>query len=342
MSFTGIIRRNASNRAADKIRVIQDQFIMSQVQSPDFQVTDSDFTNKSVNLRSKIKIIDYEDSSKVAVTGPNFYPTYIPTEEPNGSTVVLYHFFDYLVETYKDFSGYGNDATLNTLNSVSATVPFPVIDRDGPDLGRGYPSNSIKLSGYGPSCQVLVIPDDATLRLAGLTVGFTMVIRFRMASITPDTGEYRRIYSKRDDASNYFLIAVDSSGILHFHVQRAGVTTKWKTTTPSVVLNTFHLLTFTYAITGPALVVEVDDVSKAVTTDTDIIQVNASNFSLILGGWGITGEKGSINGNIQFIFIVRDVLYTATDFTNINTNEWTKQNIAFGRVAMLGSSVYIT
>lgn len=336
MSFTGIIRRNASNRAADKIRVIQDQFIMSQTHIPDFAVTDSDFTNKSVNLRSKIKIIDYEDGSKTAVTGPNYYPTYIPTEEPDGNTVVVYHFFDYIAIKYFDYSGYKNTATLNAISS------FPTLDRDGQDLGKGYASCAVKLSGVAAEAQVFTIPDGSELRLAGLTVGFTIVIRFRMASITPDTGEYRRIYSKRDDATNYFLIAVDASGILHFHVQRAGVTTKWKTTTSSVTLNTWTLLTFTYAITGPALVVEVNDVSKAVTTDTDTIQVNASNFSLFLGGWGKTGEKGSANGNIQFIFIVRNVLYTATDFTNINTNKWTKQNIAFGRVAMLGSSVYIT
>jgi hypothetical protein len=341
MSFTGIIRRNASNRAADKVRIIQDQFIMAQTHIPDFQVTDSDYKNKSVNAKSKVKIIDYEDGAKIAVSGPLYYPTYIPTEEPDGNTVVLYHFFNNIDSLYEDYSGYKNHAALNALNSPTATVPYPTVDRDGQDLGLGYASVSLRLSGYGPSAQVLVIADAAELRVVGLTVGFTCVIRFRLYTLAPDTGEYRRIYSKRDDATNYFLVAVDGSGILHFHVQRAGVTTKWKTTTASVTVNTWTFLTFTYNITGPALVLEVNDVSKAVTTDTDTIQVNASDFSLFLGGWGKTGEKGSIDGNIQFIFIVRNVLYTATDFTNLNTNKWTKQNIALGRVAMLGNSVYI-
>jgi hypothetical protein len=244
------------------------------------KITDVDIINRVISLRSKVKVDDEETNAQLDISSG--YPTYIPATEPDYDKTKLYLFLDHVADIYKDYSGFGNHATLSYLYST------PDVDTDGLDLGNGHDSRALKFDRNKNT--VLIVKDASNIRIAGLTTGFSLVMRIRYEDLLTDNGKTGRLYIKYDDANNHVMIFVNSDGKVEVHVRIAGVTTDWVTTTTPIAIGNWYTLEIVYSVSGPAVTIYVDGVSQATTTGSPR-SISNQTTDLIMGSYDVDSFK---------------------------------------------------
>ena len=285
MAFTptaiGELLRRHYPRAQAIIQQMIDAIQFTRTQG--VKLTDIDVVNRVIPFRSKIRVEETIDNQKTTVGGG--LPTYIPPTEPDGNQVKLYLLLDHVAETYRDHSGFNNNAKLLYENGD------PDVDTDGPDLGNGYASRALRLDTSKNIS--LVIPDDPSLDILTLTTGFSVAFRCRFYSLNGLVSPFR-LWSKKEDSNNYCVINGRASGRIEVHIADGGVITHWQTTNPVLSTNVWCTIGVEYTISGPAMEITLNGVvqtidtlagsqSTAQDTDLHLAGKDADNFGIYDG-----------------------------------------------------------
>jgi hypothetical protein len=222
-------------------------------------------------------------------------PEYLPSLEPDYTSVVLYLHIDHVASIYPDWSGFNNHAEL----LVNAAPP--TTDEDGPDLGNGYKSEAPNFTGYFGDKQRIMIPNPTQLRLANLPNGFSIHIRFRPSSLALDSGENRTLYGNADDVNNAVRLVVDPNGAVIIHIKKAGVSYKVKSANVvSVASGLFYDAVITYNTTGNVITIYMT-AGTYTTADATTMSFNTTDFDFILCGWAFDNISRILGGNIQHL-----------------------------------------
>lgn len=312
-----------------------ERVIRQLIQAVSFQtiarvsINDFDLRNIPILLKSKIRLVEDITSRKVSVSGG--VPEYLPSLEPDYTSVVLYLHIDHVADIYTDHSGFNNHAEL----LVNADPP--TTDEDGPDLGNGYASEAPKMTGYFGDKQRLSIVNPTQMRLANLPNGFSIHIRFRASSLAADSGENRTLYGNADDVNNAVRLVVDPSGAVIIHIKKAGVSYKVKSANV-VSINNFYDAVLTYNTTGNVITIYMA-AGTYTTADATTMAFNTTDFDAIIYGWGeLTTFRGFWAGNIQH-FVFWNRVLSAAEAANLLANKWTTNNTSGKKVALTFFSI---
>jgi Concanavalin A-like lectin/glucanases superfamily len=314
-----------------------ERVIRQLIQAVSFQtiarvsINDFDLRNIPILLKSKIRLVEDITSKKVSVSGG--VPEYLPSLEPDYTSVVMYLHLDHVANIYTDYSGFNNHAELLAGDGVITT------DEDGPDLGNGYKSEAPKLTGVNTDKQRVMIPNPTQLRLANLPNGFSLHIRFRPSTLLADAGENRTLWGNADDANNAVRLVVDPSGAVIIHVKKAGATYKVKSANVvSVASQLFYDAVITYNTTGNVITIYMA-AGTYTTADGTTMNFNTTDFDCILYGWGeLTTVRGYWAGNIQH-FVFWNRVLSAAEAANLLANKWTTNNTSGKKVALTFFSI---
>ena len=278
---------NAQNKLTDSS--------LRQIQFPNFETL---YINATIN---------YERT--IAATQTFTMPT-----EPDGKNCVAIIDLVAIGNPIEDQSGFNNDAFLSP---KIATIP---------DLVDGKPGTYRPANTFDGKTIWYYLLDVSTLRLAGLTTGFSIWMTVNPSSLALSGTAKQTLCGKRDDASNAYAINLGNDGFFRAGVTRAGVETKFKSTVAATVGNWYDIV-LTYSLTGPTINLYVNKVSTSTTADAIYYPTSTTDKSLNIGR-ATDPVNGLFSGTIQFFRFYRDLVLSQTQVNNLFNNLWTIENIA--------------
>jgi hypothetical protein len=345
MSSLSSIRKFSSDPFSAKLKAMADQ--LAQYDAHNTQIESTDMSNA---IEIDNSIVSYSENSQIVIK-PISLNYYLPFE-PDLNTLTLWYRFDDWTDTVTDASYFQNDGV------IQGGVP---LGTNGPDKGFGQ-TIAFGFNGSGQQVQVF---DDPSLRPLNSTGSFTntggtnstgsfkitsfsiglTAIGFSVATLVYPTtfspnisGQYRYIVSKVDDFNNMWLILLDTSGLIHFWVYKAGVSHSVVTITPVTALTwNWIITTFSQATNTSNIYLN----GALMQTATDIPFELAgpgggfahATTSLFIGS--NSGLDGFFQGFMSDFRYYHEKVLTQFDVSNLSTNYYTISAIPFGQVLIV-------
>jgi len=264
------------------------------------------------------------DTSIIGTTGPKV------VFEPDYSKLTFWARFSNLGWDLTDHAGLGLKAEI---------FGEPCLD-EGIALGF-YGSTNTKTPCHAadPSATISYkIPDNPLIQVIGKTIGHSIFGRFNLASLVQDGARDSTFYEKYDDASNAVSLRVDPTGVIKYFVKRAGVDYFSKTTTPVITVGVDTDLVVTYANSGNAKTIYVNDITKTFTT---LVEVAGWDDEIIDGViWASNSQEvGHVNGKPMDFRWYDEKILSSTHAHNLFTNKISISSAVFGEVAVVDGCI---
>ncbi len=345
MSSIAALRKFSSDPLSARFKALTDQLAQSIAQNTQIETTDMPNSIKVDN-----SIISYSETSQVLIK-PISLNYYLPFE-PDLNTLTLWYRFDDWTNTVSDASFFQNDGV------IQGGVP---LGTNGPDKGFGQ---TIAF-GFNGSGQQIDVFDDPSLRpihttgsftntggtnttgsfktlsfSIGLTaIGFSVAALIYPTTFSPNiSGQYRYIVSKVDDFNNMWLILLDTLGLIHFWVYKAGVSHSVVSITPITAL-TWNWITVTFSQSTNTSTIYLNGALMPTATDTP--------FELAGPGGGFahastdmfigsnSGLDGFFQGYMSDFRYYHEKVLNQFEVSNLATNYYTISAIPFGQVLII-------
>ena len=185
--------------------------------------------------------------------------------------------------------------------------------------------------------QVLLTGTGITsLNVAGTSTGKSYFIRFRVSDLSEKNGMARTLFEKCDDATpnDGAMLTISDTGRLRIVIKVGGTEVKYHTTNACIAVNTVYDVWVTWATSGNAIHIYVNNVDQALTVNADTINWHPDrtnlDFNIFRRGVGTAG--GLVEGDLYDFRVYNVKVVSATEVGYMWTNKWTIYDIPFGQV----------
>ncbi len=260
---------------------------------------------------------------------------YYPPTEPDGDTVKLWLKGRNMGSTLTDWSGFDNENTINGDPLLIDGTPFDYGIHDGGVksvcLRFNRPTSQYENEEY------VRITDTAAIKMLVSSSSISIFLRFKVKSIADQDGVAITLLSKLDDDTpNYAqMVQISDTGRLRWIIKRGGsVVAAKETATSTIAVDTVYDVWLTYAVSGDAVKIYVNNVDKTLSSYVGSVNWPSTttdhDMSLMRRGQGTDG--GHVYGDLYDYMFIRDHTVTAAEVGYHYTNKWTIANIPFGQV----------
>ena len=262
--------------------------------------------------------------------------------EPDFNFLKLWFMLDHLGTKIRDMSGFQHDGIL---------FGHPTLQRAPLNLGYlqtsasfGFPAMTFNtaLDVVGlPTGEMIKVLDHADLRFSTFATGFSVCFRFSVVDyaqeVSADGTFNRRIASKLDDATNYWTIVIDGTGVFVASITHNGVTYQIKASGLSASPAWYQVM-MTYdpnagATAADRIKIYVGGTNIASSASIVLIAPPTIEKDLYIGAR--YAHNGFFRGFIQDFRMYMGKVLTQTEVTNLNNNEITIDNITKGDVFVI-------
>ena len=334
MSFSIRNVREISNDPLTKfVNQLAKKFIKAQFQSDTEKLENKEDVYSNSQLVETVVSFNNFVSTKFF----DFTTQYYPPTEPDGDKLRLWfrgNATGAQIEDWSEFDHVIEPALFGEPVLVDGT-PFDLGHKTGGTksiaLRLNRPTSDFENNEY------VRITDSPDLQIAGISTGISYFVRLRVFALGQQGDRDRTIFQKIDDAtpSNAVMLRVSESGTLKLILKRNGTEYKYNTDPGIIELDTVYDIWVTYAVSGNAIHIYVNNVDVPITTTTDtaVWQESTVNRGMFLGtrGWGSAGT-GMVYGDYYDFRIYREKIISTSEVNHMWTNKWTIADIPFGHV----------
>ena len=147
----------------------------------------------------------------------------------------------------------------------------------------------------------MAVPDTADLRSAGLTVGISIFIRFRLHSLSDQNGRAPTIFEKIEDSTpnDAYMLQAKSDGRLVFIFKKGGVTYSKESATPTITAGAVYDVWAVFDETDNSIHIYLDGAELTLEPFTGGVnwQTNTTNYDLQIFRRGPDEEEGFVYGD---------------------------------------------
>lgn len=181
-----------------------------------------------------------------------------------------------------------------------------------------------------------------------LTTGTSFFMRFRLFDLSEQDSWSRTLFQKRDDTTTLpndgIRVMVNELGSLIVRIRHVdGTQTNKATANGTISTNTVYDLWITYATSGNAVKVYVNNVDK---TLSDPGASSSWDTTATDKDWYIfkhaNSDDGHIYGDFYDFEVLREKVVSSTEVGRHYTNKWTIADIPFGQVLITNYSASVT
>ena len=288
-----------------------------------------DIYSDGQDLESVIKYHSFNSQNQF-----NFTTEYYPPTEPDGEFVTLWLRGHNMGNTVKDISGFANHGDLIGDPLLVDGTPF--------DYGiktQGIKSVALRMNrptSENENQEYISVSNDSSLQIAGLVTGISYFIRFKIFDIAQQ-GVSRTLFEKVDDSTpnDGIVVKVGPTGKLIVVLRDSGTEVKKETASSTITTNTVYEVFITYAVSGNAIKVYINNVDTTLSNSSD-----SSNFHSTLTDHSLSifrrglGSQGYVYGDLYDFLIYREKVVSSTEVGHHYTNKWTIADIPYGQVAV--------
>lgn len=259
---------------------------------------------------------------------------YIP-KEPDGDTVKLWLKGSNMGSTLKDWSGFNNVNSINGDPLIIDGTPFDYGINDA-----GVKSVCLRLNrptSQYENQEYIRIADSAGIKMLVSSSSISIFIRFKVKSIVNQGGLSRTLFCKLDDdVPDYAqMLHITDAGRLRWIIKRGGsVVAAKETPTSTIAVDTVYEVWLTYAVSGNAVKIYVNNVDQTLTDYVGSVNwpTTTTDHDMSLFRRGEGSDGGFVYGDLYDYMFVRNYTVSATDVSRHYTNKWSITNIPFGQV----------
>lgn len=233
----------------------------------------------------------------------------------------------------KDRSGHNNQAVLHgdpTL--VDGTLDLGIMTQGAKSIARrmNRPSSDLQNQEW------ISVPDAPDVRIASLTVGISIFVRFRLLSLDDQGGRAPTIFEKIEDASatNAMMLQAKSDGRLIFVFKNGGTLIAKESALPTVVTGAVYDVWMVFDEADDSIHGYKDGVELTLEDFTGNInwQSNTTDYDLQIFRRGPDEEEGFVYGDFYDYKIYQEYVVSDLDVQRHFINKWTISDIPFGQV----------
>ena len=267
-----------------------------------------------------------------------FNTIYYPPTEPDGDKVKLWIKGDNLGNDINDISGFNNHGTIHGDPHLLDGTPFDYGIHTG-----GVKSVALRFNrptSESVNEEYITIPDNSGNRpIEGISTGVSIFMRFRIHDLSLQNTWQRTLFMKRDDntalPNNGIRCTIDTSGRLILRIRKTdGTQYNNQTPTSTIATNTVYEVWFTYAVSGNAVKIYVNNVDQTLTDPgTSSVWSNPiSDLNWYVFKKGGTDQMGHVYGDLYDFMVLKDRVVNTAEVGYHYTNKWTTANIPLGQV----------
>jgi hypothetical protein len=289
-----------------------------------------DIYSAGQDTESVVKFHSNLSSTKYFDFETEFYP---PTE-PDADKVKLWIKGDNIGNDLNDISGFNNHGVINGDPQLVDGTPFDYGIHTGGTKSVALRFN--RPTSESVNEEYINVADHSSLDITSIATGFSIFIRFKIHSLAQQGGISRTLYEKTDDATpnNGYMAKVTSDGKFQVVFTLGGTETKKETGTGKIVAGTVYDVWITFAVSGSAVKVYINNVDETLSNSTGTVGWHATSsntdLSIFRRGAGTTG--GHTYGDLYDIMILKERIVSTAEVGYHYTNKWTTANIPYGQV----------
>lgn len=262
----------------------------------------------------------------------NYNTQFYSPSEPDYDKVTCWIQGNNLGDTANDISGFNNHGTINGDPMLLDGTPFDYGIHSGGTKSIccrfNRPTSDFTNEEY------ISIEDSTDTQVTGISTGISFFIRFRLHSLAQQGSLDRTLFSKIDDdtPNNAYMARVKSDGTLQFFIKKGGTDVASKeTASATITTNTVYEVWFTYANSGNAVKIYVNNVDKTLSNISAPTWSTGTDHTLSIFRKH-QGAGGYVYGDLWDYEQFKEKVVSTTEVGRHYTNKWTLADIGFGQV----------